>query len=203
MLGASLLVTATAASAATFVVTNSPLSSVDNGSGSVFVSRSGTSITYQSGRSVTTESSPSGALDLGFNFTITGAPVLAYVDAQTTPTAKNPSAFAPGAYIYILDDATKNAVTADYTFGLDTTTGGTSANTGGTDGLDAVKLGPGTYTEVIAGTAKPGTTDLNVGVFTSAVPEPATWALMLAGVAMMGAALRQRRRPVQAGATAA
>jgi hypothetical protein len=34
--------------------------------------------------------------------------------------------------------------------------------------------------------------------FSPAVPEPATWALMIAGVALAGGALRLARRPLHA-----
>lgn len=61
--------------------------------------------------------------------------------------------------------------------------------------FDAVAFSaPGTYQTVLFGTAQAGqlvVTDL-------AVPEPASWALMIAGFGLVGGALRQRRVAVAA-----
>ena len=54
------------------------------------------------------------------------------------------------------------------------------------------------FTQSTPGQASPIIDNLSV----SAAPEPATWALMFGGVAMIGAALRFRRRDVRAAATA-
>jgi len=48
--------------------------------------------------------------------------------------------------------------------------------------------------EIFYADRSPTGADLSVGVTGAAVPEPATWALMLFGVAGLGAAMRHRRR---------
>lgn len=50
----------------------------------------------------------------------------------------------------------------------------------------------GTFNTVLFGASQAGT--LTVSNFAAAVPEPATWAMMLAGVGMMGFAMRRSRK---------
>jgi len=50
---------------------------------------------------------------------------------------------------------------------------------------------PGTYT--LAGLGTPGSFTLTIASAPDAVPEPATWAMMIGGFALAGAAMRQRR----------
>jgi hypothetical protein len=73
----------------------------------------------------------------------------------------------------------------------------------GLDGLSSVTLGTGDHTIHLIGTlvgldsgSYSGT--LNVQSVRGAVPEPATWAMMLLGFAGVGFAMRRRRRPVLA-----
>jgi len=73
----------------------------------------------------------------------------------------------------------------------------------GLDGLSSVTLGTGDHTIHLIGTltgldsgSYSGT--LNVQSIRGAVPEPATWAMMLLGFAGVGFAMRRRRRPVLA-----
>jgi PEP-CTERM motif len=61
--------------------------------------------------------------------------------------------------------------------------------------LGSLNLGVGTYHINLAGTAPLGTTWQGTVNF-SAVPEPATWGLMLLGFGLMGASMRRRRTRV-------
>lgn len=70
---------------------------------------------------------------------------------------------------------------------------------GSTFGPDAYAPGKMFFTGNVGGCGiNPASCDLNFRVTTSniasAVPEPATWAMMIGGFAMMGGALRRRRR---------
>jgi len=66
-------------------------------------------------------------------------------------------------------------------------------------GLDDTLLGPGTYELVINGNNS-GTGSL-AGTVTiqTAVPEPATWAMMLLGFGAVGFAMRRKRKPALLG----
>jgi hypothetical protein len=73
----------------------------------------------------------------------------------------------------------------------------------GVDGLSSITLGTGDHTINLIGTLTgldPGgySGTLNVQSVRGAVPEPATWAMMLIGFAGVGFAMRRRRRPVLA-----
>jgi len=70
-------------------------------------------------------------------------------------------------------------------------------------GLDSVTLIPGDYTINLIGTltgkfAGSYSGTLNVAEVRAAVPEPATWAMMLIGFAGVGFTMRRRRQPVLA-----
>ncbi len=70
-------------------------------------------------------------------------------------------------------------------------------------GLDFGDLAPGTYAINLMGTltgnvAGSYSGTLNVARVSGAVPEPATWAMMLLGFAGVGFAMRRRRQPVLA-----
>jgi hypothetical protein len=64
--------------------------------------------------------------------------------------------------------------------------------------LDGLNLGVGTFQINLAGTAPVGTTWQGTVNFSAmnAVPEPATWGLMLLGFGLMGASMRRRRTRV-------
>ena len=73
----------------------------------------------------------------------------------------------------------------------------------GVGGLSSVTLAPGDYAIHLIGTltgADAGSYSgtLNVQPVRGAVPEPATWAMMLLGFAGVGFAMRRRRQPVLA-----
>lgn len=51
---------------------------------------------------------------------------------------------------------------------------------------------PGTYTITVAGVTSVAGASYSGQVFTTAIPEPATWAMMVAGVAAVGMAMRRR-----------
>ncbi len=62
-------------------------------------------------------------------------------------------------------------------------------------GLDDTLLGPGTYTLVINGNNRSTGTLGGTVTITTAVPEPATWAMMILGFGAVGFVLRRKRRP--------
>ncbi|RYY05579.1 MAG: PEP-CTERM sorting domain-containing protein [Alphaproteobacteria bacterium] len=55
------------------------------------------------------------------------------------------------------------------------------------------RIAAGTYTLTIAGRAYGAASTFSGNFNVAAVPEPATWAMMIAGVGMAGGALRRRR----------
>jgi hypothetical protein len=62
--------------------------------------------------------------------------------------------------------------------------------------IQPLTLGPGKYTIAVDGVASGGS---SVGIgsnisFSAAVPEPATWGMMIVGLGMVGATLRTRAR---------
>ena len=62
-----------------------------------------------------------------------------------------------------------------------------------------VSLAPGDYTLAVNGTATGGGSFAGtVTILAAAVPEPATWAMMLLGFGAIGLSMRKRRRPVLA-----
>jgi hypothetical protein len=146
-----------------------------------------------------TVSSPSGALNLAFEFEITGAP-LTLVDADAiNPLSSGKELGGVSPEIYVTKGLGGPVVLGPSFFALDTPIHSYQAAT------DSVTLGPGNYYEYIVGSITPGTvaTHINVGAFAgAAVPEPASWALMILGVAGTGAVLRRRRTTTLASALA-
>jgi hypothetical protein len=126
-------------------------------------------------------------IDLTFNFNVVGqALTLTYADA-TNPNNTASNALVGSPYIYLFDNTTSTAVTAHAPFAA--IPHALSAVT------DTVTLQPGSYSETVIATLVKGTTDINVGAYAGpAVPEPATWSLMLFGVGAVGASLRSRRK---------
>lgn len=62
-----------------------------------------------------------------------------------------------------------------------------------------VNLAPGSYRLSVSGTATGGGSFAGtVTILAAAVPEPATWAMMLVGFGAIGLSMRKRRRPVLA-----
>lgn len=65
--------------------------------------------------------------------------------------------------------------------------------------LNDFQIGPGTFTIMLQGTpgtangALGGTVAFQAGAVAAAVPEPATWAMMLLGFGAIGASMRRRR----------
>lgn len=59
-------------------------------------------------------------------------------------------------------------------------------------------LAGSTYTVAIGGSGVSGAAYTGNGTLTAAVPEPATWAMMLLGFGAMGMVVRRRRKPVLA-----
>jgi hypothetical protein len=65
--------------------------------------------------------------------------------------------------------------------------------------LDPTNLSAGTYRFDFAGDTTGSTSFTgNVRIAAAAVPEPATWAMMIIGFASVGLTMRRRRRPVLA-----
>jgi hypothetical protein len=129
-----------------------------------------------------------GALDVAFEFEIVGQ-ALTVVDADAENPLNalklGPVSAIEGANIYVTDGEGGPLALGPSFF--ETVPNSYDAAT------SSATLQPGTYYEYIAGTAAPGKTDLNVGAFAGeAVPEPASWALMMFGVGMVGAGLRKR-----------
>jgi len=60
--------------------------------------------------------------------------------------------------------------------------------------LSALFLNPGTYTLHITGT-RGSNSQYTGGIAVAAIPEPATWGMMLLGFGAVGFAMRRRRRP--------
>jgi hypothetical protein len=70
------------------------------------------------------------------------------------------------------------------------------ASTGATT---TVPLMPGSYyVEVKGHVSNPNGANYTMGVFGAAVPEPATWAMLIGGLGLMGASLRLSRRSSKA-----
>lgn len=70
---------------------------------------------------------------------------------------------------------------------------------GNSIGFTPTTLTAGTYTIYLRGTAavtNQVTSAIRFSAATAAVPKPATWAMMLLGVGMIGGGLRARRRSV-------
>jgi PEP-CTERM motif len=143
---------------------------------------------FGAGPSTTLTGLTSGAVDLNFDFSIVGkALTLVFADA-INPDSVN-KALGGSPYIYLYDITTSTAVTSNAPFSAITIPKGYGAVT------DALTLPPGSYDETVIGTLAKGTTDINVGAFAgAAVPEPATWAMMLIGVGMIGGGLRRKSR---------
>jgi len=134
------------------------------------------------------------ALDLTFDFQVVGAPLtLVYADA-INPTADGGKPLGGAPFIFLNDITTSTPVTTDASFESVTfPIVGLAAVT------NSVTLQPGLYSETIMGTLAKGNTDLNVGAFAkAAAPEPATWSMMLFGLALIGGGLRLARRSDEA-----
>jgi hypothetical protein len=192
MAGAAALVMSAHAASATTILemgTLDPLSSV---SGSVTVSYSGTALSYKFPHvAATSVASATGALDLGFQFEIVGQSLqFTYADAvNPLNPGKVELGGSPDIYVYDVDSAT--TVLGPAVFNPSGPPAGFTAITNSTT------LQPGTYIEYIQGSvAKGKVVDLNVGAFSGAVavPEPATWAVMLIGFGGIGASMRMRRK---------
>ena len=141
----------------------------------------------------TSQASSTGALDLAFAFQIVGSS-LSLVNADAINPLAAGNALGAPASIYVTSGLTGPTVLGASPFSHDAITNSNEAAT------PALTLQPGDYFEHITGTISPGTTampntDINVGAFAAgAVPEPGEWALMLAGIGMIGGAMRLRRR---------
>jgi hypothetical protein len=64
--------------------------------------------------------------------------------------------------------------------------------------LSPVVVGLGSHTITVAGTLLGPTGSYSGTLNVAAVPEPATWAMMLLGFGAMGLVIRRRRQPVLA-----
>ena len=106
---------------------------------------------------------------------------LAAIDSVTLDTS---SASVDFTSAYLTDGVTNYALSLLFSFGsLESW------------GLDDTLLGPGTYTLVINGNNS-GTGSLGGTVtIQEAVPEPATWAMMILGFGAVGFAMRRKRKP--------
>jgi len=135
------------------------------------------------------------AIDLTFDFQVVGqALTLVQADAINPVSGTAKLALGGSPYIFIEDITTSTAVTGNESFlSITFPLKGYGAAT------DQITLQPGLYSETIIGTLAKGTTDLNVGAFAGpAVPEPATWSMMLFGLALIGGGLRLARRSDEA-----
>ncbi|HET9161036.1 MAG TPA: FxDxF family PEP-CTERM protein [Caulobacteraceae bacterium] len=76
------------------------------------------------------------------------------------------------------------------------TTGATGVDTASFHGLDGFPVTAGLHTIHVIGNiaGDGGTYEGSVNVIGAAVPEPATWAMMILGMGMVGAGLRMRRK---------
>ena len=85
---------------------------------------------------------------------------------------------------------------------VDAQSGGATISNLGSFNFGALKevvLGPGTYTIAVEGTSGPHSTALSSSFsFAAAVPEPASWALMMVGVGVVGGTLRSRKKTAAA-----
>jgi hypothetical protein len=143
----------------------------------------------QSAHTLTGLSAGGNAIDLTFTFKVVGqALTLVQADA-INPIGIKKLALGGAPYIFLEDVTTSTQVTPNEFFSPITIPKGFGAVT------DQITLQPGTYTETIIGTLAQGTTDLNVGAFAGpAVPEPATWSMILFGLGLIGGGLRLARR---------
>lgn len=129
--------------------------------------------------SSTVASTPSGTFDAWFEFTNDAA----------------------GLYNIVVSSSTTGEI-INY-IKLQTSGGGTTLDeilgSSGTLNFDNVSLGSGTYRLAFGGSgAANAAATGNFTFYVQAVPEPATWALMLLGFAGVGVAMRFRRRPALA-----
>ncbi|KQS04277.1 hypothetical protein ASG11_08445 [Sphingomonas sp. Leaf357] len=143
-----------------------------------------------------------------FNRTLAGTPPTGLSSAGTA-VAYNTFLFSPlasGSYTFLLTSTTLNydpflALYAAPFNPASPLTNVIIANddlTGLTDSGFTVNLLAGTvYTAVIAGFDNQdfGTYTLTIANATAAVPEPATWAMMIAGFGMVGFGMRRRAKP--------
>jgi hypothetical protein len=76
---------------------------------------------------------------------------------------------------------------------LDTVDISTAPDAGSTTLTDTINLGVGSYHFVVKGDMAAPSGNYTFGIFGAAVPEPASWAMMILGVGLIGASLRRRQ----------
>jgi len=100
------------------------------------------------------------------------------------------SNFGTGSRVAILGSTPALMVPRDYTSGTDL---GASTSTWLNSTIAGLGLTSGSYVYRMGSASTADTFTVNVEAQSSAVPEPATWGLMLAGLGMVGAGMRSRR----------
>ncbi len=196
-LGAALAMVSASAWALTPLTNIGVLTADESLSGSVVLTDTGSSLTYKfsatSVEPVVTFTQSGSAVDLGFEFEVVGTPLTLTYASTTNNISSGTKALIGSPYTYIYDVTTSSFVTPTATFGYDSFANSYISKT------TSVTLDPGTYIDYLVGTAAKGKTNIYDGVFAGdalSVPEPGVWALMLGGIAMMGAALRLGRKQV-------
>jgi len=151
---------------------------------------------------ITLTALPGGSQTGGFSATVVGTGPTTFSDTFNFTLAAPGSANATITTILLNGlnnlNFTVGQVLLDGLIPFNVVTGGSSAPDTAT--LTATNIGAGAHTIVVNGSIAAGSTGGSyAGVLNVApVPEPATWAMMILGMGMVGMGLRMRRRAVAA-----